>query len=109
MTDKEKLIYLAGIVDGEGTFWRGYSKNGRGERYLQSRLIVVQKEKPLIDWMKENFEGGVTLSRRMSFGIRRPIWRWSLNGKKCELLAKRLQPYMIVKREQIKRVLYQDN
>lgn len=103
--EKSTIAYTAGIVDGEGTFWRGYHVNGQGRRYLQSRIIVTQKEKPLITWLHENYGGNVSLSNRMSLGMRRPIWRWSLNGKKAEDLAKLMLPYLIVKQEQVKRVL----
>jgi len=31
MTEDQKIVYLAGIMDGEGHFCRPLSKNGRGE------------------------------------------------------------------------------
>lgn len=106
MNDKNKLIYLAGIVDGEGCFWRGKCKNGDGREYFESRLIVENLSKDLIDWIKLNFGGTVTLHRR---GIKHPTWhdihRWSIGGRKAEALAKRLQPYLIVKKTQVLRVL----
>jgi len=105
MTKKEILAYTAGIVDGEGCFWRGLCKNGEGRTYYESRLIVVQKEPEMLEWLKEQWGGHLRLANRMSYATRRPIWRWSLNGKRCEELAKQLLPYLIVKKNQVKRVL----
>lgn len=105
MTNKEKLIYMAGIVDGEGHFWRGNSKNGRGEDYTISRIHVTNTNTDLIDWIKTNFGGYAYLKK----GGRPRHWldcyTWSLAGKKAEALALELQPYLIVKKEQVLRVL----
>ena len=107
MNNKNKLIYLAGIVDGEGHFCRPRNKNGQGRTFKQSRLIVENLSKNLIYWIKENFGGGVDMHFRDR--VKHPTWqdiyRWTISGKKCEELAVRLQPYLIVKKEQVKRVL----
>jgi hypothetical protein len=105
MSTKEKLAYTAGIVDGEGCFWRGLCKNGEGRTYYESRLIVVQKEPEMLEWLREQYGGHLRLANRMSYATRRPIWRWSLSGTKCEKFAVLLLPYLIVKRKQVKRVL----
>jgi len=57
--EKEKIIYLAGIVDGEGHFYKPLTVNGKGKKYYYSRLVVVQKEPELIEWLKENFGGNL--------------------------------------------------
>ncbi len=58
MTKKEKIIYLAGIMDGEGTFYRpAMKKKDRKRTYYYPRMVITQKERPLLDWTKKNFGG----------------------------------------------------
>ena len=101
MYDKGDLSYLAGIIDGEGHAYRPNVLNGRGERHLQARLLFVQSEKnngkELCEWVQSRFGGGITYTSHM--------YRWQVQGKKATELAYMLQPYLIVKREQIKRIL----
>lgn len=102
-----KLSYLAGIVDGEGCFWRGKCKNGQGREYMESRIIVENLSRELIDWIKAEYGGTVSLHKRDK--VKHPTWqdinRWSIGGKKAEKLAGELRPYLIVKSEQVKKVL----
>jgi len=101
MTHKEKIIYLAGITDGEGHFCRPLTVNGQGKKYYYPRLIIVQKDIELIEWLKKNFGGCINFVENETGGY----YRWSLQGKKVKELAKQMFPYLIVKREQVKRVL----
>ena len=98
------LQYLAGIVDGEGHFCRPRSKTGQGYPFYQSRIIVTNTSLQLMKAIKASFGG--------SFRVRTPCrtnnlvcYAWSISGKKAEALAARLQPFLIVKSEQVKRVL----
>lgn len=104
MTEEQKLIYLAGIVDGEGCFWRGGQKNGRGISYPQSRIIVDNTSRPLIDWLLENYGGSVSRKTKEK-PHHKDAWSWRMYGKKAEELGKRLQPYLIVKAEGVKKIL----
>lgn len=101
MTKKEKIVYTAGIVDGEGHFYKPLTKNGRGEEHFYPRVVVVQKEPELIKWLKQAFGGSISFQNNKTGGI----FRWQLQGKKVVVLANKMLPYLIVKREQVKRVL----
>ena len=101
MTEKEKIIYLAGIVDGEGHFYKPFSKNGRGEGHYYPRIVVIQKELELIEWIKKEFKGSISFQDNETGGC----YRWSIQGKEATRIARELQPYLIVKREQVKRAL----
>ena len=94
-----KLHYLAGIIDGEGHFCRVSLKNGRGKSYMTNRLIVNQKDGRLTTWLKTNYGGSIYNSSKYN------INRWELKGQKVSQLAKQLQPYLIVKQEQVLSVL----
>ena len=99
MTRQEELIYLAGIVDNEGHFYKPNTVNGRGEHHRYSRIRVAQKDKRLLIWIKARFGGNISTARKIQ------VSAWTLQGKKAEELARKLQPYLIVKKEQIKRII----
>lgn len=97
----EELAYLAGMIDGEGHFYKPMAKNGQGKAYPQPRLLFVQSVGnhglELCEWAKERFGGGITLTR--------DLYRWQVTGKAAVALAQALQPLLIVKREQVLRIL----
>src|SRR3989344_3618210 len=98
MTEREKIIYLAGITDGEGHFYYPATRNGRGELHHYPRLVIIQKDFELIRWLKANYGGCVTHGNNETGGY----YRWQLQGKKVKELANLMLPYLIVKRGQVK-------
>ena len=48
--NKEKLIYLAGIIDGEGHFYKPACISGHKSKYRQARIVISNTSKELIDW-----------------------------------------------------------
>ena len=99
MTKKEKLIYLAGMIDGDGHFCKPDTVNGRGEHHKYTRIIVVNTNIELIDWIKHNFEGNAYVYKKKVFNHKR-MGRWSLQGTKATKLIARLLPYLIVRKQQ---------
>lgn len=104
MNETERLIYLAGIIDGEGHFYRARCSNGRKEVYYQSRIVISNTSLALMQWLSVEFSGYVRVEKRNNPN-RKTAYRWQLQGKKAEELAGAVYPYLIVKREQVKRVL----
>lgn len=99
--NKEELAYLAGIIDGEGHMdYRGF-KNGRGKIYYYARISVNQKDKRLVLWLKSKLGGSISPVKTNTGGY----WRWETKGKSIKLLLIAIYPYLIVKREQIDKVL----
>jgi hypothetical protein len=102
---KVSLIYLAGFVDGEGCFSILRSApGGRKKKYAYPALTISQVNKEVLDWIKSNFGGTIHLARKAKGNISE-CWQWRLSWGKARILAKELQPYLIVKREQVKKVL----
>lgn len=99
MNKQEELAYLAGITDGEGHFYKPSTANGRGEHHRYSRIVISQKDRRLLEWIKNRWGGSISLNRETG------VSAWALQGKRAETLAKKLRPYLIVKDEQVKRVL----
>lgn len=99
------IEYLAGIIDGEGHFARPRSRNGRGDGFNWSpKIIVTNTCLPLVEAIQATY-GGTCRLRARSKTNNLPCYVWTLHGKKAEALAKELQPHLIVKREQVKRLM----
>lgn len=104
MTHKEKIIYLAGLIDGEGHFfiydWDG-GKNSRPQVIVG--IVVANTNKEIIDWLKENY-GGYKRSVTPKVKHWSIYYDWQLRGKAAIALAHLIEPYLIIKREQVKRL-----
>ena len=88
------IIYLAGIVDGEGCI--GIYKNS-GQYMLNLR--VTSSDGLLMDWLVNNWGGNIDIIRD-----RRPThtdcYCWKIRGGKAIKLLHRIYDYLIIKKEQ---------
>jgi len=100
----DKYAYLAGIIDGEGHIHKPLIRNGRGEGHYYARIIVVNTDLNLIKWLKQNF-GGSTTSVKPRNIYCSVSYRWIIQGKAAEKLAKIIKPCLICKKEQISRII----
>ncbi len=98
---KENDCYLAGVVDGEGHIDFRLHKNGRGESHYYPRIIIVQKDRRLTDWLKNIFGGSSYFVKNNTGGY----FRWEIKGRAVEKIVKHIYPYLLVKREQAERVI----
>ncbi len=101
MNSREKIIYLAGILDGEGHIDRRAFKNGRGKAYIYSRISVMQKDMRICNWLKENFEGTITNNHNQTGNCH----RWEIKGSQAIELIRKVYPYLLIKREQADKAL----
>ncbi|XOB41791.1 MAG: LAGLIDADG family homing endonuclease [Candidatus Nealsonbacteria bacterium] len=107
MTKKEKLIYLAGIIDGEGCMGRVCStskkrmKEGRKASY-SVRCEVSNTSKKLIDWLYENFGGYKYPIKREE--NRKLQYRWKLRRKEMKKIIPQMIPYLIIKKNEAKQL-----
>lgn len=97
---QHKLYYLAGLIDGEGCINAYHEKSG----YIRVRLSVINTDKKMIDWCKENFGGYI--HKRGATGARKAHWKdcysWILNvSKKDKELLTSLTTILITKRKEM--------
>lgn len=97
------IEYLAGLIDGEGHFGVYSSVNGRGDHHFRALIRVVQSEanqgEQLMDTIKQYYGG--TICYKAKYGM----YEWSIYGKQAIALAERLQPHLLVKSNQVQRLL----
>ena len=96
LTDFEKG-YLAGIIDGEGsfTFWINRQNVGK--------LTVVNTSKELIDWLQSKFGGNVC--KKVKHDGHKQTYAWSVGLEKAAWIARQLDGLLIVKKEQAKIII----
>ncbi len=99
MTRKEKLIYAAGLFDGEGCV-KVYSAQPTSSRALQygSELAVGMNDHRCIEFLMELF-GGTCIFYPSSSGNRQS--RWRIAGPSSSRMAEAILPYTISKRTQL--------
>lgn len=98
MFDKEKIIYLAGIIDGEGSVQieiQGIN-HSRKINYYSIRLLVINTSRELMDWLYTNFGGKVTA--RKLIANRRQCYKWNICSFNASQILEHCLPYMIIKR-----------
>ncbi len=79
MSGKEKCIYLAGILDGEGCITVGAGQRKTCVNY--NPIFCVQNtSKELIDWLHLTFGGQTYLSKKVTVRTK-PAWMWRITKK----------------------------
>ena len=103
-TMRDKLIFLAGIIDGEGHFYKPLCTSGHNSKYKQPRIVVTNTNKDLINWIVDNF-GGYVYKMKIKSIKHKQAYQWVIDGNRAVMVASWVQPFLIVKKEQVKRVL----
>jgi hypothetical protein len=106
LSEKNKLIFLAGLFDGEGSF--GIWGKGKGRKTFQCGIEMCDKD--ILDRFSDFF-GGNVMKVRLRKSHWTQTWRWRLSGTRAfecidlliEYMCQRRQEkyYNVVKRDQI--------
>ena len=102
MTKKEKFIYLAGILDGEGCLNLQHRK-GEYRKSTIACCIISNTSKELIDWLHKNFGGYKYLTKRE--GNRKLQYKLSFRYREIKKIIPKLIPYLRVKKKEAKQSL----
>ena len=123
MNLKSKFAYLAGFIDGEGSFSvtktyskqiKPYSKKVKKEDKVTVRYVcykldisVTNTNKAVMDWIAFTFGGkvysGGNVNRNPKY---KPRHTWHVSNREaCRVLITSILPYLIVKKEQAKTAL----
>jgi len=95
LSEKNKLIFLAGLFDGEGSF--GIWGKGNGRKTFQCGIEMCDKD--ILDRFSDFFGGNV-----MKVKIRKShwtqTWRWRLSGTRAFECIDLLIEYMCLRRQE---------
>lgn len=90
------LAYLAGIIDGEGSFTMEPRRRPNGLRARIPEITVASVDKELIDWLHDRCGGSVSCSKATN---RKPMHRWVLRGSMCQEVTTAVKPYLVIERK----------
>lgn len=95
MTEQEK-IWVAGFFDGEGcvTIRKPY-KTKKGTAGYTLAVTVSQKNKPILDWLKEEW-GGCVVQQMKGSGV----WAWRITSLSAGIFLLDIVDYLRLKKAQ---------
>jgi len=93
--------YAAGFVDGEGCIAVTRTFVASRERFTYSvAVVVVNRERGVLDWMREQW-GGHVVAGSAAGGLSRPSWAWrSPSGTSAETFLVGIRPWLRIKGQQ---------
>jgi len=96
---REKHIYLAGIIDGEGSISieiQNANKTCRKTDYYSIRLLVINTSKSLMDWLIQEFGG--SLYKRKLIPNQKQCYKWEIFSFNAALIIEQIQEFLIIKK-----------
>lgn len=99
-----EIAYLAGIIDGEGCIYIGYTKQGKygnGHQW-HSMLKITSCDEELIIWLEKIFGGNKESRYRWTSKKKftRPVYTWQATGPMLDYILPLVEPYLIIKKKQ---------
>ena len=95
LSEKNKLIFLAGLFDGEGSF--GIWGKGQGRKTFQCGIEMCDKD--ILDRFS-NFFGGSVMKVKIRKSHWTQTWRWRLSGTRAFECIDLLIEYMCLRRQE---------
>ena len=97
LTQREKLIFLAGVFEGEGSFGH-WGKQGKKNRYFRVQLRMCDEDVVLrfIDYFKL---GSIT-THTPENKKHSKSWKWTVSGDKAIDVMLQLNPYLGIRRQE---------
>jgi len=99
-----ELAYIAGLVDGEGSI-HATRKEKKGTYY--PFLCITMTHKPVIEWLATKVANRAYYCAvpKEHQERRKPAYSFRLQGRRAQLLCKRIMPFLRVKAEHAKVLL----
>jgi hypothetical protein len=91
MTLCEKIVWIAGLIEGEGTF---YLNKGR-----YPVVAVIMTDEDIIKRCKEFTGIGSVRGPYLPYNSKKPLWSWKVSGRKAAALMMTILPLMGEKRQ----------
>jgi len=101
-----KLAYVAGLFDGEGSIYIAINKP-KPKFHTKSPnhwlgAAIGNTNRPLVDWLKAEFGGHIVKGGGGHVKRQQAYWIWVVSSTQALTFLKRLYPYLRIKKEQAK-------
>ena len=95
LSDREKLIFLSGIFEGEGCF--GHFKNGKKPKRIEIQLQMTDPD--VVNKFYEYFKKG-HLTKKEYTNHYKTIYRWKVTGLEALKILHKMLPYFCKRRKE---------
>ena len=99
--DKEKVCYLAGLIDGEGSLYIQKINRKNGSTHYEIRFHITNTNPLLSSWLKSHF-GGLVYERKGCNERCKNRFEWVATRKLFDIIAPKVLPYLVIKHQQVK-------
>jgi hypothetical protein len=97
LSKEEKLIYLAGVFEGEGSFGF-WGKIGKSNRYLRAQIRMCDED--IVVRFINYFKLG-SISTYLPKNVKHSrSWKWTVSGDKAIEVMLQLVPYLGIRRQE---------
>lgn len=91
--DREQVLWLAGWLEGEGTFWYSYTRGKRAHLVVSVGSLDLDV---LAKGVRFTLCGNITLTKRTD----KPFWVWTCNGRDAYAVMVAIYPFLGERRQQ---------
>jgi|TARA_B100000085_G_C18491191_1_gene491363 hypothetical protein len=95
LSDREKLIFLSGIFEGEGCF--GHFKNGKKPKRIEIQLQMTDPD--VVNKFYDYFKKG-HLSKKEYTNHYKTLYRWKVTGLEALKILHKMLPYFCKRRKE---------
>jgi hypothetical protein len=96
------LAYLAGFIDGEGSFTMEPRKHPKsGLRCRIPEICASSVDREVIDWLHVKCGGSVS-SKRVKTDKHKALWCWTVRGSQAVAIADLLVPHLRIDRRRMR-------
>ena len=104
-----KVEYLAGLFDGEGSvtykqYWEKKKDRPNPAFVWRIRLEIAMTHKPTVEYAYNIFKLGWWGPRKVRENLK-PQWRWAVSYRGAYTIAKALLPYSVTKYDKLKQIV----
>lgn len=100
----EELAYIAGLFDGEGLVQIVIippGKDGHRKNITHKLCVSISNtEFNVISFLEDEIGGTLTVNKRLTEHVRKPLHAWCLSFKKAAIFLKYIFPYLRIKKQQ---------
>ena len=97
LSKEQKLIYLAGVFEGEGSFGF-WGKVGKSNRYLRVQIRMCDED--IVVRFINYFQLGSITTHLPKNNKHSRSWKWTVAGDKAKEVMLQLVPYLGIRRQE---------
>lgn len=96
-----EAAYMAGLMDGEGTFFIGNYGTSRNP-FFQTVIKITSTDKSMIEWVYNTFGGWMSeyTSKQRAQNCKSPVYSWGGTGDRLTHICEIMLPYLVGKKDQ---------